>query len=105
LMTTALAQYHAGLSQVVIVGMADRSDTKVLKRCLSAIYLPFAVMINIEPGPRQRMLAEQLPFTEAMTMVDGKATAYVCTNFSCLEPTTDPARFDVQLRALRTTTS
>ena len=105
LMTTALAQYHAGLSQVVIVGMADRSDTKVLKRCLSAIYLPFAVTISIEPGTRQRMLAEQLPFTEAMTMVDGKATGYVCTNFSCLEPTTDPARFDAQLRALRTTTS
>ena len=105
LMVAALAQYHAGLSQIVVVGAADRSDTKVLRRCLAATYLPFAVTIHIEPGARQRMLAEELPFTEAMTMVDGKATAYVCTNFSCLEPTTDPERFDGQLRALRTMTS
>ena len=100
LMTTALAQYHTGLSHVVIVGASDRSDTQVLKRCLAAIYLPFAVTINIEPGTRQQMLAEQLPFTGAMTMVDGKATAYVCTNFSCLEPTTDPVRFEAQLRSI-----
>ena len=104
LMTTALAQYHTGLSQIVIVGAADRSDTQVLKRCLAAIYLPFAVAITVEPGTRQQMLAEQLPFTGAMTMVDGKATAYVCTNFSCLEPTTDPVRFEAQLRRLRTIT-
>ena len=104
LMTTALAQYHTGLSQIVIVGAADRSDTQVLKQCLATIYLPFAVTINVEPGTRQQMLAQQLPFTGAMTMVDGKATAYVCTNFSCLEPTTDPVRFEAQLGRLRTIT-
>jgi len=26
-----------------------------------------------------------------MTMIDGKATAYVCRNFACDTPTTDPA--------------
>ena len=104
LMTTALAQYHTGLSQIVIVGPTDRSDTRILKRCLAAIYLPYAVTINVEPGTRQQALAEELPFTGAMTMVDGKATAYVCTNFSCLEPTTDPTRFEAQLRGLRTIT-
>ena len=101
LMTTALAQYHTGLSQIVIVGAADRSDTQVLKRCRTATYLPFSVSVNVEPGTRQQRLAEQLPFTREMTMVDGKATAYVCTNFACLEPTTEPGRFEDQLRALR----
>ena len=101
LMTTALAQYHTGLSQVVIVGEGGRSDTQVLKRCLASLYLPFSVTVNVEPGPRQLKLAEQLPFTGAMTMVDGRATAYVCANFSCQEPTTDPNRFEAQLRALR----
>ena len=101
LMTTALAQYHTGLSQVVIIGVADRSDTQALKRSLASVYLPFSVTMNIETGSRQLKLAESLPFTAAMTMVDGKATAYVCTNFSCLEPTNDPGRFETQLRALR----
>ena len=101
LMTTALAQYHTGLSQIVIIGVADRPDTQALKRSLASVYLPFSVTMNIEPGSRQLKLAESLPFTATMTMVDGKATAYVCTNFSCLEPTNDPGRFETQLRALR----
>ncbi|MDA1349646.1 MAG: hypothetical protein O3A47_12400, partial [Chloroflexi bacterium] len=104
LMATALAQYHTGLSQIVIIGAADRPDTLVLKRSLASVYLPFSVTMNIEPGLRQLTLAESLPFTAEMTMVDGKATAFVCTNFSCLEPTNDPDRFDTQLRALRNNT-
>ena len=101
LMTTALAQYHTGLSQVVIVGASDQPDTKELKSVLASVYLPFAVIIPVEPGPRQSSLGEQLPFVRTMTMVDGKATAYVCANFACQEPTTDPSRFEAQLETLR----
>jgi uncharacterized protein YyaL (SSP411 family) len=27
-------------------------------------------------------------------MVDGKTTVYVCENFACKQPVTDPAAFD-----------
>ncbi len=32
------------------------------------------------------------PFTSSQTALEGKATAYVCRNFSCTAPTTDPAK-------------
>ncbi len=31
-----------------------------------------------------------VPFAEAYETVDGKAAAYVCRNFQCKLPTTDP---------------
>ena len=101
LTTTALAQYHTGLSQVVIIGASDSPDTQALKSLSASVYLPFTVTIPVEPGPRQSRLGEQLPFIRTMTMVNGKATAYVCTNFTCQEPTTDLTRFQAQLQALR----
>ena len=33
------------------------------------------------------------PFVEAMAMVDGRATAYVCRDFACRQPATTGAEF------------
>ena len=100
LMAVALAQYHTGLSQVVVVGPAGQPDTERLKQIAASRYLPFTVQISVEPGAGEGVLAEQLPFVGSMGLVDGKAAAYVCTDFACQEPTTDPERFEEQLRSL-----
>jgi len=100
LMAVALAQYHTGLSQVVVVGPAGQPDTERLKQIAASRYLPFAVQISVEPGAGEGVLAEQLPFVGSMGLIDGKAAAYVCTDFACQEPTTDPERFEEQLRSL-----
>ena len=100
LMATALAQYHTGLSQVVIVGPEGRPDTQLLKQVVASRYLPFTIQIGVEPGARQVALAKHLPFIGSMELIDGKATAYVCTDFACREPTADPERFGSQLRTL-----
>lgn len=100
LMATALAQFHAGLSQVVVVGKPGSEDTHRLTRCVASHYLPFAVRLVVEPGARQETLAEQLPFVRSLTMRDGRATAYVCANFACREPVTDPSALAAELRLL-----
>jgi hypothetical protein len=100
LMAAALAQYHTGLSQVVVVGPAGRPDTERLRQIVASRYLPFTVQISVEPGAAEKALAEQFSFIGSMELVDGKAAAYVCTNFACQEPTTDPERFEEQLRSL-----
>ena len=100
LMTAALAQYHTGLTQVVILGPSGRADTEELTQVLRSVYLPFSVVVHVQPGSQQVTLAQHLPFTGTMTMLDGKATAYLCTGFSCQEPTTTPENFEKQLRAL-----
>ncbi len=42
-----------------------------------------------EGGNNQKMLAQHLPFMESVSMLKGKATAYLCENFTCKEPTTE----------------
>ena len=100
LMAVALAQYHTGLSQLVVVGPEGRPDTEQLKQIAASRYLPFTVKISVEPGAAEKVLAEQFPFIGSMGLIDGKAAAYVCTNFACQEPTTDPERFEEQLQSL-----
>jgi uncharacterized protein YyaL (SSP411 family) len=55
------------------------------------VYLPFAVQVTIEPGAAQTALAARLPWLAAMPMVAGRATAYVCQDFTCQAPVTEPS--------------
>ena len=89
MMLAALSTYHAGVGQVVIVGPRDNHGTLELERELFAKYDPFSVVVPVEPGDRQKLLAEQLPFIASMDMREGRATAYVCRNFVCTDPATD----------------
>ena len=97
MMMSALSTYHAGMRQVVIIGHPDAEDTRAMRAALAELYLPFAVTIVVEPGARQARLAKALPFVEPMTMRDGRATAYVCRNFACDLPVTDPEELARQL--------
>jgi uncharacterized protein YyaL (SSP411 family) len=85
-----LSAWHAGLSQIVLVGAPGRSDTLAFRRALASRYRPFALVIPVAPGPRQEALARRLPWIGAMTMREGKATVYECRDFVCREPITDP---------------
>jgi uncharacterized protein YyaL (SSP411 family) len=91
MMMAALSTYHAKVAQVVVVGMREDSATKELMGELASKYDPFAVIVPVEPGPRQEALARMLPFISAMDMREGRSTAYVCHDFTCTEPATDPA--------------
>ncbi|HTV00193.1 MAG TPA: thioredoxin domain-containing protein [Luteitalea sp.] len=96
-MLANLATYHAGLRQVVIVGPPDDPETLALHDVVAGRYLPFTVVIPVTPGHAQARLAHTLPFLETLTMRDGRPTAYVCEQFTCQSPTTDP---DVLARQL-----
>ena len=97
LMMAALVRYHAPAAQVVILGEPGAAETRALERVVAARYLPFAVRLRVATGDGQARLAERVPFVGAMHAINGRATAYVCTNFTCQEPVTDPARLDEQL--------
>jgi uncharacterized protein YyaL (SSP411 family) len=94
MMLAALSVYHASRSQIVVVG--PRQASQALLQELAAKYLPFAVVVPVEPGPRQAALAQALPFIGPMAMRGGP-TAYVCRNFTCGEPVTDAASLRSQL--------
>ncbi len=99
LLAAVLSSRHAAPAQIVVVGERSRPDAAELRRRVAARYLPFAVRVNVEPGEAQAAAAAALPFVAPMRMLDGKATAYVCSNFVCQAPTSDPDVLEAQLRA------
>jgi uncharacterized protein YyaL (SSP411 family) len=96
MMLAAVSTYHARVPQIVIVGEPASDDTRGLWRAVSQQYLPTALVIPVAPS-RQPEVARVLPWVAAMTRREGRATAYVCRNFTCEAPVTSPADLAAQL--------
>jgi hypothetical protein len=90
-------QFALGPTQeVVIAGPPEAQDTGALVDAVRSVYTPFAVVLQRPPGAAR--VTELAPFTEAQTPVEGGAAAYVCQEFRCEAPTTDPDELREQLR-------
>ncbi len=76
--------------EIVLAGNLDSADTQQLLRILRKTYLPGKVLLFRPDGVPNPEIAKISPFIKSLTSVDGKATAYVCSNFRCELPITDP---------------
>jgi hypothetical protein len=94
MMLAALSAYHAGVRQVVIVGGAPGAGA--LEAVVGARYLPSTIVVPVAPRHRVR-LAALLPWTKEMQPRGEQAAAYVCHDFTCETPTSDPAELARQL--------
>jgi uncharacterized protein len=101
MMSAALATYHAGLGQIVLVAGGDVTGVEPLLDVLDQTYSPFSVLVPVNAGSTLRQVADLLPFVAAMTPIDGRATAYVCRNFTCEQPVTDAAALAERLTSSR----
>ncbi|NLN06355.1 MAG: thioredoxin domain-containing protein [Firmicutes bacterium] len=75
--------------EIVIAGEPGAEDTERLLRTVSAIFLPNKALL-LHPGDGDDSLEQLAPFTRGMQRKNGRATAYVCSNYTCREPVTDP---------------
>jgi uncharacterized protein YyaL (SSP411 family) len=87
MMLCALSAWHAGLSQIVVTGDRGDSATAALEGELASRYLPFAIHVPVAPAT-QNAVASRLEFVRAMT--GSQAAVYVCRDFTCRQPVTDP---------------
>jgi len=78
--------------EVVVVGKRDAADTREMLKVLHKNYLPYAVVLFKPAEEKNPPINNYAEFIEFMSAIDNKATAYVCTNFKCNFPTTDPAK-------------
>jgi uncharacterized protein YyaL (SSP411 family) len=76
--------------QIVIAGKKDAPETKALLAEVHRHFLPKTVLLLADGGEGQNYLGEKIEAIRAMSMVNGKSTAYVCENFACKAPVTDP---------------
>jgi hypothetical protein len=70
--------------EIAIVGDPDAGDTCALLDVVRDGYYPFQVIALAAPD------AAAVPLLQGRGLVDGRAAAYVCTNFACQRPVTDP---------------
>ena len=77
--------------EIVIAQGGSREDTAHLLKALRTRFLPNKVVLLRERGGEPE-ISRIAPFTMHNTSIDNKATAYVCLNYNCRLPTTDPGR-------------
>jgi uncharacterized protein YyaL (SSP411 family) len=92
-MLAALSTCHSGLTQIVIAGSQGASDTRALVDVVRRRYLPAAIVIPLDEAHAARVSAV-LPWTAALRPSHGRATAYLCRNFTCELPTTEAAELE-----------
>jgi uncharacterized protein YyaL (SSP411 family) len=95
----ALSVYHAGVSEVVIAGEPGDKGFEELRAAASRRYCPSAVLIPVTPATRLR-LETLLPWIRAMVAREGRATAYVCRDFTCQMPAYTPRDLADRLASL-----
>jgi len=89
----ALELFLEGPVEVVVVGRRGAVDTEALWEEVARAYLPHRVLVGAAPGdPDPLAPARDRP------PVGGRATAYVCRDFTCSAPATDPGELRGHLR-------
>jgi len=82
--------------EVAIVGR-DAADIEPLLNEVWRTYLPNKVVAPALISDNDA--ASQLPLLENRPLQEGRATAYVCENYTCKQPVTDPSELAAQLAA------
>ena len=78
--------------EVVITGKVGADDTRHMLDALRKSYFPHTVVLFKATGEEAPGINKYAGFVEFMNAIDNKATAYVCTDFKCNFPTTDPEK-------------
>jgi len=99
-MLVALDYSLAKPRQVVIAGKIDPpqdgfagANNEQAKQLVTEIhrhFIPNKVLLLADGGDGQKFFSEKNEAIGAMSPIDGKPAAYVCENFTCKAPVTDP---------------
>ena len=84
---------------VVLAGDPAAADFQALAAVLAAPLGPRRALLGADGGAGQQWLAAKRPYLAEMKPLGGRATAYVCENFTCQAPATTPAELRAQLNA------
>jgi uncharacterized protein len=82
--------------EVAVVGDPEAPDTGALLKTVYSDYLPNRVVAG--RGPDDDEAAGLIPLLAQRPAREGRATAYVCVQYACQTPTTDPEELSRQLR-------
>jgi hypothetical protein len=90
-MIAAMERAAAPPRHLVIAGEPGRDDTRALLDVFESRLRPDTDLVVVSEGTRAA-LSRLAPFTAALRMRDGRATAYPCVDQACRQPTHDPGQ-------------
>ena len=91
----ALDLYLNAGQEIAIIGDPAAADTQALLAEVRRRYLPNGVLALAAPG--NAAASELIPLLADRSAISGRATAYVCRNFVCNLPVTEPEALAAQL--------
>jgi uncharacterized protein len=94
------AEFDVFAPALIVIIVPEGSDARALRRALSDVSLPGAVVQEVREG-------EALPASSpahGKTAIEGKPTAYVCIGPQCSLPATEPGKLAETIKAARQVT-
>ena len=87
----AALDFHLGVpKQVVLAGDPSGEAVRALLKVVHSTFVPNKVLLFADGGNGQEYLGKSNPAIRAMVPAGGKVTAYVCENYVCRLPTSEP---------------
>jgi uncharacterized protein YyaL (SSP411 family) len=85
--------------EIAFVGELGSDDLEVLLAEVHNHFHPNKVLAALSPGSKSSSKVQKMiPLLRERGLVDNRATAYVCHNFACRLPVTDPTALQAQLQ-------
>jgi uncharacterized protein YyaL (SSP411 family) len=91
-MLAALDASIAEPVQIVVTGKSGEPDTAGLLSVVRSGYRPNKVVLLADGGDGQNWLTQHIEALRTIGPIQGKSAAYVCRNFTCNLPITEPER-------------
>jgi uncharacterized protein YyaL (SSP411 family) len=79
--------------QIIVVGERSSTDTKALLRVFHSRFVPNRIVLLVDSPEARQWVVAGIPTIAAMEKLDGRASAYVCRNFTCQLPVSEPEQF------------
>jgi uncharacterized protein len=92
-----LAMLEEPATELCVVGALGSEQREAIERAVAEVLLPNRVVAHVDPNVPN----PGLPLTRDKAEVAGKPALYVCRNYACEAPITDPAEITRVLRRAR----
>jgi uncharacterized protein YyaL (SSP411 family) len=79
--------------EIILAGRRDSAEMRALLGELHSRFVPGKVVLLVDSVETRQALAAGIPSIASMNPLEGRARAYVCRNYTCRLPVTEPAQF------------
>jgi uncharacterized protein YyaL (SSP411 family) len=85
--------------QIILVGDREADDTRALLRTLWSRFVPHRILLLVDSPEARGAFSVGIPAVAAMERVGGRASAYVCRDYTCQMPVHEAAALDELLQS------